>query len=467
MVPGMTIEENCKLDVEKTRAKLIQEAKILIMDEVTMMSRYDLERIDRSLQDVMGNSKPFGGKIVLLSGDFRQILPVENNPVDSVNTCLKRSYLWENGTIQQFPLMINERVRQFGGHKSYAVFLMYVGLGLLSTRKKNLFYRFKHYSEADMIRVNPKIGEHDIIKSFDNIEEFVDHLFPTISTSEDIPEAIILTPKNKNMYEVNDMCLDKFRPGAEVIEIKSRDSPYIPEQDGFFPEELLNNYNPGSLPQHNLRLKEGCSLMLLRNVNLFEGLANGTRLRLKSVSKSGRLLKVEVMTGPKAKKDPETGEYIFNEQERTFPLRQIPNSNDNDRCIRMIRKQFPVRCTYSMSINKAQGQTLKRVGLYLPNPVFSHGQLYVALSRVSSPENITIFIGKDSDEHGRCRSHWYTKNVVYQQLLPDEINNFKSSDDYLGDIPKFADDDVESDAEYQVARNYHADDTHYEVNITR
>ena len=94
MVPGMDPEQNCNIERGTAKAKVLQEAKILIMDEVTMMSKVDLERIDRSLQDIMQNKNPFGGKIILLSGDFRQILPVERNPVDSVNTCLKRSYLW-------------------------------------------------------------------------------------------------------------------------------------------------------------------------------------------------------------------------------------------------------------------------------------------------------------------------------------------------------------------------------------
>ena len=72
----------------------------------------------------------------------------------------------------------------------------------------------------------------------------------------------------------------------------------------------MNAYNPGSLPQHELKVKPGCPLMLLRNVNLFEGLANGTRLKLLSVSESGKVMKVEVMTGPKTQKD-SNGKFIY------------------------------------------------------------------------------------------------------------------------------------------------------------
>jgi len=76
------------------------------------------------------------------------------------------------------------------------------------------------------------------------------------------------------------------------------------------------------------------------------------------------------------------------------------------------RRQFPVRLCYAMTINKSQGQTLQNVGLYLPRPVFSHGQLYVAISRVTSRKGLRILIDDDTDPNTNA-----TQNIVYKEIL--------------------------------------------------
>lgn len=65
-----------------------------------------------------------------------------------------------------------------------------------------------------------------------------------------------------------------------------------------------------------------------------------------------------------------------------------------------------------MTINKCQGQTLGKVGVYLREPVFTHGQLYVAISRVSSPHGLKMVIEDDDGEPVST-----TKNIVYQEIL--------------------------------------------------
>lgn len=79
------------------------------------------------------------------------------------------------------------------------------------------------------------------------------------------------------------------------------------------------------------------------------------------------------------------------------------------------RHQFPVRIGYAITINRAQGQTYRRVGLYLTRPVFSHGHLYVAMSRVGSSNDIFIFNPADSNRDS-------TINVVNQDVLRAAID---------------------------------------------
>ena len=80
------------------------------------------------------------------------------------------------------------------------------------------------------------------------------------------------------------------------------------------------------------------------------------------------------------------------------------------------RRQFPVRLAYSMTINKAQGQTFDKLGIHLPAPVFSHGQLYVAFSRAKAFKDIHVNICETTTQ-GRRNNKYITQNVVYPEVL--------------------------------------------------
>jgi len=104
---------------------------------------------------------------------------------------------------------------------------------------------------------------------------------------------------------------------------------------------------------------------------------------------------------------PNKGEELFIPRIKIHP-------SDKTIPFEMERCQFPVRLCFGITSNKSQGQTFKRAGIYLKNPFFSHGQLYVAMSRVGSPEALSIFKPANKDNPKEAD---YTRNVVYTEVL--------------------------------------------------
>jgi len=134
--------------------------------------------------------------------------------------------------------------------------------------------------------------------------------------------------------------------------------------------EFLNNINVSGLPPHQLTVKVGSIMMLLRNLNPKKGLCNGTRLLIVSMTK--RLIKGMVLTGDHKKSMCIISRITLTPSNTRYPFK-------------FTRRQFPLRPAYVMTINKSQGQTFRRTGLLLPESCFAHGQLYVAFSRCGYP----------------------------------------------------------------------------------
>ena len=88
----------------------------------------------------------------------------------------------------------------------------------------------------------------------------------------------------------------------------------------------------------------------------------------------------------------------------------IPSNTQGEFTFLLRRRQFPIRLAFAMTINKAQGQSVKHVGIDLRIPVFSHGQLYVALSRATSGRRIRVLFPDNIRETT-------TVNVVYPEVL--------------------------------------------------
>ncbi|KAG2706898.1 hypothetical protein I3760_05G123100 [Carya illinoinensis] len=207
----------------------------------------------------------------------------------------------------------------------------------------------------------------------------------------------ILTPKNSYVDEINALLIHRF-PG-ELKRYYSFDEAIDTSEQSIM-EDFLNTLTPNGLPPHELLLKINCPIMLLRNINPSEGLCNGTRLICQAFDQN--VIDAKIAVGH------HSGKRVFIPR---IPF--LPNVDENSG-FPFKRTQFPIRLSFAMTINKSQGQTLDFVGIYLPQPVFSHGQLYLALSRAKAASTVRILIRLVSTERSEKNC---TKNIVYTELL--------------------------------------------------
>ena len=274
------------------------------------------------------------------------------------------------------------------GDVGFSQFLLRIGNGEQPTHENGLI----DIPETVLIQLNDgENPESRIIKSI-----YAD-LNEKGQCSKYITERAILATRNECVDMLNGKLISIF-PGVEH-RYTSFDKP-SDKTNNFYPEEFLNSLTPNGMPPHELILKENSPIMLLRNLSPSEGLCNGTRMVCKGFKRN--IILAEITVGRYA------GRQVF--------LHKIPIYHPKNECspFQFTRMQFPIRLCFTMIINKAQGQTIPNVGIYLPSNVFSHGQLYVALSRGTSMETTKVLLLKKKKSNLNATQ---TKNIVYKEVL--------------------------------------------------
>ncbi|XP_049361968.1 uncharacterized protein LOC125826651 [Solanum verrucosum] len=381
------VNENftCNISKQSSLASLIRDARLIVWDEISMAKKKMVEAFDLLLRDLMETNTLFGGKIVVFSGDFRQTLPVvrSGKKEDFIRESLLCSKIWNQ--LEKLQLSKNMRATK---DPEFCEYLMRIGDGKEKT------------NDHGKIQI-----PHSLIIPFTSEKESLNLLFrntyPDLYTSctktSFITSRAILTTKNDFVDEINDMLISQFpNTGKVYIAI---DETIDPKDQSEY-EDFLHTLNPTGLPPYKLTLKKNCPIMLLRNLNPSEGLCNGTRLICND-------FKPHVISATISSGD-------FKNTHVFIPRIPLMTSEDEKLPLPFKRTQFPVRLCFAMTINKAQGQTLDFVGIYLREPVFSHGQLYVALSRATSSHNVKVLIRPpiidENDDHS-------TYNVVYNEII--------------------------------------------------
>ena len=295
----------CNIGKESLRADLLRMAEAVIFDECLMTHRLSFEALNRTLQDLRDCQKLFGGLTMIFGGDFQQILPVipKGSRAEIVNACLRTSYLWNNITVLK--LRTNMRLQHSPEDADFSRWLLDVGHGC-------------DIDDEQKILIPPSMVTFDEDELINKIYEGIEDIRLTPPPLDYFLDHAILAPRNVDVRDTNEKILQKMN-GREIV-YHSADT-LEDEGNGApddVPQEFLRTLDPSSLPLAELKMKLGCPLILLRNLDPGKGLCNGMRMILLNAYRN--ILEVMIMGGdhhgekafiPRITLKPSSREYPF------------------------------------------------------------------------------------------------------------------------------------------------------------
>ncbi|XP_039683908.1 ATP-dependent DNA helicase PIF1 [Medicago truncatula] len=354
------IKEASSLTMEKDspRADLVCAAKLIIFYESPMMHQWCFEKVYRSMCDIMSKNdplnkfRPFRGMIVVLGGDFRQILPVvrEATRHDIVNALINSSKIW--AYCNMLRLTVNMRLGASSLPAEQEEIANF-GKWILSIRDGN-------DASDENGKMKVEIPEDFLISDTTNPLMSLIDVYPDLNDNLGDPlffqERGILAPTLDSVEHVNEYMMSLI-PGEEKEYLSSdslcRSGENSDVQREWFTTEFLNGIKSYGIPNHRLKLRAGCPVMLMRNIDQTNGLSNGTRLTVTHIGKS--TIAATIITGKR-------------EGTRVFIPRMNLIPSDPGLPFKFRRKQFPLTLCFAMTINKSQGQSLPRVGFIFLSP---------------------------------------------------------------------------------------------------
>jgi hypothetical protein len=348
--------------IKSAERELIRQCKVICYDEVSMVGKEVAECLNRLLQDVMQCSEPFGGKVVVFLGDFKQLLPVE--PGRKYPATVKDCSWWPQTNVLRFTKNFRAAV-----HPEFCALLEVIGNG--SLEQVPIPASTRADSVADLIS---KVYGDNIL---------------AVSSSRHLIMAFTLEMCN----EINVACLAAI-PGDEFCAV-AHDDTKDNRQPDLYTDDYLSTLPLHGVPPSSLPMKVGARYMIIKNYNPAVGACNGTLCELLQFTRN--IAHVKIQTGIHA------GRVIL------LPRCSCHVSRENSGLpFDFTRVQFPLIPAYAVSVHKSQGQSLCRIGIIVDRDSFAHGQVYTALSRTSGWDNITVLMPCDDT---------FIVNKVYRHVL--------------------------------------------------
>jgi hypothetical protein len=241
----------------------------------------------------------------------------------------------------------------------------------------------------------------DMLAIVTDTEDVIEFVYPDriLQDTTSCLSRAILAPTNQQVDHYNNIILQRVH-GTQRVYLAADSLKEVDNAGLISPDSALDyvaRQTPPGLPSHTLTVKTNGVYRLLRNFSLDRGLVKNVRVVVIDVGT--RIVTVRLLR-PGDANHGGVGEDIL--IPRISFLHQLPSGHT------LLRHQFPLAPAYATTFNSCQGLTLDVVGVDLTRPVFSHGQLYTALSRIRNHTDAKVRLRPEETT---------TPNVTYQEIL--------------------------------------------------